>query len=103
MIIGLRSSAFWVSWFISGVLFAVIVSLTLCLSGLVFQFDYFTKTPFMINFILFFLFNMTMQFLAYFLTTILKSMKSAYTVTYYFFTDNIWIHPDRTSYGDFLV
>ena len=58
----------------------MIVSLTLCISGLIFQFEYFTKTPFIINFTLFFLFNLTMQFLGYFMSTILKTMKSAYTV-----------------------
>jgi hypothetical protein len=94
LIIGLRNSAFWVSWFITGVVFAIIVSFTLVVFGIIFQFEFFTKTPFLITFSLFFLFNLTMQFLAYFLTTILKSMKSAYTVNITFI---------KATYGFILI
>jgi hypothetical protein len=80
LIIGLNNTAFWVSWLITSIVYAVLVSIILVVSGKICQFDFFNNTPFLITFFLFFLYNLSMQFLAYFMTAILRSTKSAYTV-----------------------
>jgi len=84
LIIGLGNCPFWISWLITGLVFAFLSSFVMVLTGLLFQFDVFLKSPYLITFSLFFLFNITMQFMAFFLCTILKSQQSAYTVSYGF-------------------
>lgn len=80
LIIGLNNTSFWISWLITSMIFAALVSFILVLTAITLRFEVFTNSPFLITFYLFFLFTLTMQFLAFFLSTILKSMKSAYTV-----------------------
>lgn len=80
LIIGLNNYSFWVSWLITSVFFAFSVSFILVVTGIICRFDVFLNVPFLVIFYIFFMFNLTMQFFAYFLTTILKTMNSAYTV-----------------------
>jgi hypothetical protein len=80
LIIGLDNKAFWLSWFFTSCLFSLLVSFVLVTAGWACRFDVFTNAPYMVNLSLFFMFALSMQFLGYFITTILKSVKSAYTV-----------------------
>lgn len=100
LIIGLNNSAFWLSWFITSLFFSALVSLTLVISGMICQFDYFINTPFLINFLLFFFYNISMQCLAYFMTTILKSTRSAYTVNI-INLGNLCFYTNWPNYGNF--
>lgn len=80
LIIGLNNTPFWISWLITSIIFAASVSSILVIFSIIFRFEVFTNSPFLITFYLFFIFTLTMQFLAFFLSTILKSIRSAYTV-----------------------
>ena len=82
IIIGLSDFAYWSSWIITAVFYAFIVSLVTLISGYLFQFTFFTKTPFVIVFMLFFSFSITMQCLSILISTIVSNLKSAYTVSY---------------------
>jgi hypothetical protein len=99
LIIGLDNSAFWVSWFITSAFYAALVSLILVLTGKICGFDFFNNCSFLITFFLFFLYNLSMQFLAYFMTTILKSTKSAYTVNL-INLGYLCLHSRWTNYGN---
>jgi hypothetical protein len=84
IIIGLKNSSFWLSWIITSLVFSIIMPIILVLTGIILNFDIFRKTPFFITWFFFFLFSMAMQSFAYFLSTVLKSQKSAYTVKFNF-------------------
>jgi len=83
LIIGLNNSPFWISWLLTSIIFSSLISIILVTVSIIFRFEVFTNSPFLITFYLFFLFTLTMQFLAFFLSTILKSIRSAYTVNIY--------------------
>jgi hypothetical protein len=83
LIIGLDNKAFWLSWFFTSCFFSLAVSIVLVFTGFLCRFDIFVNAPFVVNVLLFFMFTLSMQFLGYFITTILKSVKSAYTVKLY--------------------
>ena len=84
LIIGLNNTSFWLSWFITGVIFSFIITILLIILGYIFQYQVFMHTPFLINFMLYFLFSISMVIFAFFLSTILKTLKSGYTVSYSF-------------------
>ena len=70
--------------FITGVIFSFIITILLIILGYIFQYQVFMHTPFLINFMLYFLFSISMVIFAFFLSTILKTLKSGYTVSYSF-------------------
>jgi hypothetical protein len=84
LIIGLNNTPHWISWWVAAIIFSFLVSFILIITGIICNFDVFKRTNFFIALMIFFLFTMSMQFMAFFLTTILKTMKSAYTVSYAF-------------------
>lgn len=84
LIIGLNNCSFWFSWFITGVIFSFIITILLIILGFIFQYQVFLNTPFLINFMLYFFFSISMVLFAFFLSTILKTLKSGYTVSYSF-------------------
>lgn len=81
-LIGMLDISFWISWYITAFIYSLIVSSFLVAMGYILQFSLFTKTPFIIIFSLFTLFTLSMQCLSFFLSTILKSLKAAYTASY---------------------
>ena len=90
---GLKSTPFWVSWFLTGLAFSVISVLVLIIMGLICQIDFFLNTPFMYNryiyilrviFALFVFFSMSMVMLALFISTVVSHQKTAYAVSYGF-------------------
>jgi hypothetical protein len=102
MIIGLNNIPFWLSWLITGIFLAFLSSAIMVLTGIICQFDVFINCPIPITFMLFFLFNITMQILAFFLSTILKSQKSAYTVSYGFILIGLVMEIFLTNYAIIL-
>ena len=83
-VIGLSSTTYWHSWFLTGVAFSLIVSTSLIISGLICQFELFLNTPFFMMTLLFLTFSMSMVMLGFLMSTILKRTKSAYTASYAF-------------------
>lgn len=84
IIIGLNCFPYWVSWIIFALFFAISSSLVLTLVGYLMRFTFFTNSNFFIIWLVMFLFNFSMQTLAFFLSTIINSVKLAYTVSYSF-------------------
>ena len=82
-IFGASHVAYWSSWFIVSNVYALIGSVSTYVSGLVFEFGFFTETPFyIVIFFLFYPFILAMQMLAYFLSTLTPNLKSSNTVSY---------------------
>ena len=50
--------------------------------GNIFEIKFFTQTEFGIVFIILLVFNMSMQFLGYFLTTLIPTVKTGNSITY---------------------
>ena len=83
-VVGLSHSSFWFHWIITGIVFSVICTLSLMISGLSCQYEFFMHTAFPINFMLFFMFSFSMIVFAFFLSTLIKTTKMAYTISYAF-------------------
>ena len=83
-LIGMSNTAFWLSWAFYGVIFTMMVSIILILSGRVCNFDVFNNVPFEIIFIVYSVFGFAMVLLAFLLSTCISRSKTAYTVSYGF-------------------
>jgi len=91
-VIGLKAGSFWSSWMITGCIISALTTVLLICLGMLFQFEFFWKTPFLyffliilrIIFILFFMFSMSMIMLAFMLSTILDTKQLAYGVSLLF-------------------
>ena len=82
MTMGLRSSAYWACWFITSLFFAFLSSAVTILAGNLLKMKYFTDTSFGINFLILFVFSMSMQFLGYALCTAIETVKTGNSITY---------------------
>lgn len=60
MTMGLRSSVYWMSWFLTSMFFALLSTTVTVVAGDLFQMRYFTDTSTGINFLVLFLFSMSM-------------------------------------------
>lgn len=83
-VVGLSHASFWLHWIITGLVFSLICTLSLLISGLSCQYEFFLHTAFPINFMLFFMFSFSMIVFAFFLSTLVKTTKMAYTISYAF-------------------
>ena len=81
---GMSHRAYWHSWIISSLVFILIGSNSLIVSGLLCQFDFFLHTPYLILLMLFGLFTLAMIALAFMMATLLTTTKAAYTTSYAF-------------------
>lgn len=100
LIIGLNNGSFWFSWFVTAIIFCFLTTILLIITGLIFGYQVFYHTPFFINFFLYFFFSLSMVLLAFFLSTILKTLKSGYTVSYSFILIGLVI---QAVLSDYLV
>ena len=83
-VIGVSATSFWLSWFIVALFFSFMTTNSLILSGYFFGFSVFVNTPYLVMFVLFMTYTMTMMVLGFFISTIINSVKLAYTVSYTF-------------------
>ena len=92
---GLKSSSFWLSWFITGTCLSIAATALLVIFGVFCGFEFFWNTPLLylslafhnsdrIIFILFFVFSMSMMMLAFLLSTLLTSQTTAYAISFLF-------------------
>ena len=64
---GLYDSAYWLSWLTWEGIMALVSSLSIILFGMMLQFDFFLNNSFLVVFLLFFLFQLSMViFLSYY-------------------------------------
>jgi len=83
-VMGMTHYAYWSSWFINSIIINVIMQLVLIMSGIFLDFDFFVKAPIPISFSILFGFGMSMQAIAYFISTISSDSKGGYTIAYGF-------------------
>ena len=83
-VVGVSALAYWSSWLLTSITFSAGITLSLQLSGYIFQFDFFLRTPFLLTFVTFFFFAMAMQMLMFWLCTMVSSIKYANTLSYGF-------------------
>lgn len=79
---GMGHGPYWFSWFLTGIIFILIVSNSLIISGLACVFDLFLHAPYPILIMLFGFFSISMMCLAFLMSTMLTTTKSAYTTSY---------------------
>ncbi|CAI7736838.1 unnamed protein product [Closterium sp. NIES-54] len=82
---GLMDSVFWLTWFLWEVLLAIISCIFLVCFGMMFQFDFFLHNAFLVLFLMFFLFWLSMTSLAFFVSTFLRKASTANTVGFFIF------------------
>lgn len=79
---GMSHNAYWLGWFTNGVLYTLIISNVMIFSGYLYDFDFFTKTPYLILLMLFWFYSMSIMIAAMFLSTVIKTTNLGYTVAY---------------------
>ena len=81
-LMGASRCAFWTAWIAQGVIFNALSSLTLCIVGAWCNFGVFSNCDFGVAFLLYFLFGCASAALAFFVSTLLSTSKSAQTTGY---------------------
>lgn len=82
---GLRNFVFWISWFITNSLINFLSTLLLIASGWIAGFDFFTNTNFLVNFLLFFTFGVSMIPFAFVFIAFIQRTITANTVGFVLF------------------
>lgn len=84
LMMGMKHEAYWMTWFLTGLIFTLIVTHSLLISGLACVFEIFLNTPYPYFLFLFVLFSLSMINLSFTISTTLSTTKSAYTASYAF-------------------
>ena len=84
IIIGLKTTPYWMSWIITNFFFAATMPFILIIAGSLFKFNFFIKTNLFVLWIVFFLFNTSMQYLSILISTLVSTRSLAYTISYGF-------------------
>jgi hypothetical protein len=79
-VMGLKHSSYWLSWYLTAVWVNFLVANSAILAGLVFQYDFFWNTPYLILLWMFFMFSFNMSVLAFFISTFVNTLIAAYSV-----------------------
>ena len=82
MTMGLRSSAYWISWILTSQFLVISSTIMTVFWGNIFQMKFFTDTQFGITFLVFYIVSTGLQFLGFFLTTLMATVKTGNSVTY---------------------
>jgi len=69
-VMGMTHRAYWISWFITCVIECALMAFIQITSGMILGFEFFNKTPFLINFFYFFSFYLATQSICFMLITI---------------------------------
>lgn len=83
-VVGVSHTVYWLSWIIIGIVFSVMTSLSLVISGLLCGFDYFYNVPSLITFLIFFFFSLAMITLAFCVSTVVPTQAQANQIAYVF-------------------
>ena len=81
---GMQETAYWASWFVSGLVFSALTTIILIASGSLSGYSTFVNTDLSVLVTLYFTFHMSMVGLSFFLAAIVNSRKSAQTIGYSF-------------------
>jgi len=83
-VMGMSTSAYYMSWLLTGSSINLLTSLNIMIAGHLFQYRFFTDTPFIVLFSIFVLFGEAMIALSFWITTICSNFAMSYTLTYGF-------------------
>ena len=82
-IFGASNAAYWTSWFLVANIYAFVTAVSTYVAGRVFGFGFFAQTEFpIIIFFLMYPFTLSMQMLAFFLSTLSPTLKAANAISY---------------------
>ncbi|XP_026438508.1 ABC transporter A family member 11-like [Papaver somniferum] len=84
-IMGLYESAYWLSWLVWDTVMICIASLLTIIVGLISRFDFFVQNSFVVTFLTFFLFQLSMIGFAFAVSTLLSKSSAANTVGFFVF------------------
>ncbi len=79
---GCSNTAFWISWIVTGIFFSGLMSILIYLTGFLFGFSIFVKTPFYVLFLHQFSISLAYVSIALALTSIVSTQTLAYTISY---------------------
>jgi len=82
MTMGLRSSAYWISWILTSQFLVISSTIMTIFWGHIFQMKFFQDTDFGIIFLVFYIVSTALQFLGFFLTTLIPTVKTGNSITY---------------------
>ncbi|KXS17476.1 hypothetical protein M427DRAFT_54424 [Gonapodya prolifera JEL478] len=82
---GLKSSIYWVSYFLTYAIETAIASLVTCVFGIAFQFEAFKNANFGVLYFTFFLFGLAMNTMAFFITTLVRRSSVGVLIGIFFF------------------
>ena len=77
VMMGMKESAYFLSWFITFLIICAVFSLVNVIGGMIFQISIFLNTDFIVLYVLFFSFTFSLICLAFLLSTFIKESKSA--------------------------
>ena len=83
-IVGVSHKSYWISWMITSIIFSFLIALSITVFGIIFNFHFFLDTPFFLILVMFFIFSLSMQFVAYFIAILVPTLKLSNTVSYSF-------------------
>eukprot|EP00741_Cyanophora_paradoxa_P000093 tig00000057_g89.t1 len=86
---GLKDSAYWLTWGITNLAWNTLTGLIIIVSGAIFQFGFFLKNDFPTYFFLFFLFGLAMVSLAFFVSTVISKASTAASLGFVIFVVGI--------------
>lgn len=78
--IGMKNPAYWISWYILFIIFSIVYSLIVIFSGYLFQIPMFLYTDFTIQFLLYFLFSLSLVSLVFAFSSITSSTKGVISI-----------------------
>lgn len=81
-VVGVSHATYYISWAVLGLVYSLILGFSMVTTGEILSFEVFTQTPYMLFFIVFFLFTFAMCFFAMFMYTIAGTAKQANTLAY---------------------
>ena len=81
---GMSKISYCITWAITSTILCSLVAMEIIILGRILKFSIFLNSNPIVPFLIFFWFGMTMQFLAYFLSCIIKYQKTANTVRFIF-------------------
>ncbi|EAR96275.2 transporter family ABC domain protein (macronuclear) [Tetrahymena thermophila SB210] len=81
---GLTHFSYITSWVLYTIITLAVLEAIMVLSGVLFEFDFFTRSPVIITFTILFSFGLSQMSIGFFITTICSDVKLGYTVAYAF-------------------
>jgi len=102
LLMGMEPTAYWTSWFVFSSVINLIATLLMMATGYACMFTFFWETNFLVNFISFFLFGESMITLAFLVSSLIGTAKSAISVGMLLFIIGVLIQVLLTS-PDFLA